>query len=732
MIIRKEYFPFLLLMSLMLSGCELLGPKSHEKLVIEPADQHTDEQAEVIYQELSNEAMMDSATARAKIELYPGTGQFVSRKSRPRSGKPAGHGEYSLNFDDADLGEVAKVILSDILGENYLLSPKVTGRVTLQTTHPLSRSELLPTLDMVLQINNAAMVFQDGLYQIKPKTEALSSSAFNTFNKYRNKLAAGYQIKVVPVRNVAVEELAEIIKPLMQEKAILHVDSNRNMLLVAGTPGEIARTMDMVETFDVDIMKGRSFGLFPLRNVEAKTIIEELRRVFNGSTEKTGKSFFQFMEIERLNAILAITQQPKYLKEIERWVLRLDKANTSAGGGVNVYRVQHVDAVGLASTLNEIFSGNTRKDRPASVASGRKTVEVSNKKQAGKNKIRSAAHIAATLIGDVGDVKIIADEINNALIVVATAQDYAVVHRVIKQLDVMPLQVLIDATIVEVTLTDELKYGIQWFLSHQNGGQHAAGSLPTLSSGGVDLTKTVSNLALGAATGGFGYAFTSNSGDISAVLSAAATDNKINVISSPSLMVLNNQEATMQVGDEVPIRTTESTNTNDATNPIQTSSIQQRKTGVKLKVKPRVNANGLVIMDIEQSVENVADSKVSGSNIDSPTISTREFTSSVAVQSGETVILGGLIKDDDTFNKGGIPVLHELPLIGPLFGSTTKKNIKTELVVLITPRVVKSRLEARLITNEFKRKLTGIYVETGEAVNPESGVKQAGEKKRVK
>jgi len=220
------------------------------------------------------------------------------------------------------------------------------------------------------------------------------------------------------------------------------------------------------------------------------------------------------------------------------------------------------------------------------------------------------------------------------------------------------------------------------------------------------LTDIASSAALATATGGL--TLLQDSGSVKALLSAEATNNNVNVISSPSLMVLNNQEANIQVGDEVPIRTSESTNTNGSVNPIQTSSIEQRKTGVKLTVKPRVNANGLVIMDIEQSVENVKDTG-SGSNIDSPTIATREITSTVAVQSGETIVLGGLIKDDITDNKSGIPFLHELPLIGPLFGGTNKKNNKTELVVLITPRVVGTRQDARLITDEFKRKLTGIY-----------------------
>ncbi len=726
MINHKLNISYILALSLSVSGCELLGPELHKKLPLEPVTQEDlSNKPDKVFPELSNNGAGDSNAQDMKIEIFPGTGQSINQMPRAKKSKPAGKGEYSLNFDEADLGEVAKVILSDILGENYILGPKVAGKVTLQTSKPLSRSELLPTLDMLLDINNAAMVYQDGVYQIKNKAAAVQSSAFSTYNKYRKQVPAGYQVKVIPVKNVAVEEIAEIIKPLMQQKSILHVDSSRNIMLIAGTEAELDRAMDMVNTFDVDMMKGRSFALFPLQNVDAVKISEELEQIFNKKSSNSEFGFFKFIAIERLNAVLAITHQAKYLKDMERWIIKLDRANTAGGGGVNVYRVQHVDALELSTTLNEIFNGSGKKDRAASVAAGKKTVQVTNKKKktntAKKTSFRKKSGTAT--LSDIGEVSIIADEVNNALIIVASAQDYTVVQQVIKQLDVMPLQVLIDATIVEVSLTDNLEYGIKWFLSH-NDDQNVASSNgfgPTITKttkdkagneSETDVAALATKLAAGAATGGFGYAFLSSSGDIGAVLNASAVDGNLNVISSPSLMVLNNQEAYIQVGDEVPIRTTESTNTNsDSTNPIQTSSIEQRKTGVKLKVKPRVNANGLVIMEIEQSVENVAAKTASGSDIDSPTISTREINSTVAVQNGETIVLGGLIKNDDTYNKTGIPFLHKLPLIGPLFGTTTKKNIKTELVVLITPRVVKSRQDARLITNEFQRKLSGIYEE---------------------
>ena len=698
----KVNIPCILVLSLMVSGCELIGPKLHEKLPIKLADEIAEvEQPEVIYQELSNEASQVVDESRVKVELYPGTGEFVSQKGVDTSGKAKGRGEYSLNFDDADLGEVTKVILSDILGENYVLSPKVSGKVTLQTSQPLSREELLPTLDLLLQINNVAMVYQDGIYQIKPKADAPGSSILSNYNRYQKKTPAGFRLMAVPIRNVAVEELSEIIKPLLQDKTILHVDSSRNMMLIAGTASELDRAMEMVNVFDVDVMKGKSFGLFPLHKVDAAKIIEELEQIFNQKAENPG-GFIQFMNIERLNAILAITHQTQSLKEIERWIIRLDRANTSAGGGAIVYRVQHVDAVELAATLNEIFSqGRSDRDRPASVAAGRQAVEITNRERPEQPERQNQNLAITSGITELGDVKVIADEVNNALIIVATAQDYAVVQQVIRQLDVMPLQVLIDATIVEVTLEDELKYGIKWFLSHGDGVA-TSGGLATLFEDGAKA-------AAFASSGGFGYAFIS--GDFKALLDFSASDDNLNVIASPSLMVLNNQEASIRVGDEVPILTSSSTNISGGFDNVVTNSIEQRETGVKLRVVPRVNASGLVIMEIEQSVENVKTGLFtgSGSSIDSPTISTREIISSVAIHSGETIVLGGLIQEQEEYNKAGIPVLYDIPWIGPLFGTTKKTLNKTELVVLITPRVVSTRKDARLITNEFKRKLSGIY-----------------------
>ncbi len=698
----------------MLSACELLGPKLHEKLQLEKLKE--DKQPEIIYPELSNEGEATKGQSETKVELYPGTGNFLGTEKRPsQSGKPSKKGKFTLNFDGMDIAEVVKIILKEILGENYVINPKVSGNVTLQTSRPLTRQELLPALEILLQLNNAALVYDQGLYKIDPVVDAISGSLFTRKSSYRKKAIAGYQIRVIPVRNIAVEDLSEIIKPLLKEKTILHVDNIRNMMLIAGTSSELARAMEIVNTFDVDVMKGRSFGLFPLQRVDAAKIIEELEQIFNKKDQNASNSFMQFMEIERLNAILVITHRAHSLKDVERWVHRLDRANTTAGGGAIVYRVQHVNAVELAATLNEIFSqSNASNNRSASIAAGRRVVEITNRRRDEQANTETRSNLAVTSsIADLGEIKIIADEVNNALIIVATAQDYAVVQQVIQQLDVMPLQVLIDVTIVDVTLTNDLQYGIRWFFEHNLGENTGAGSL-----GGVG-DSTAENLALAGAlaigglspVAGFGYGFISKSGDIRAVLTAEAEKENINIISSPSIMVLNNQEASIQVGQEVSLLAARSTPLTGGVGvdntPIQTTTLEQRKTGVTIKVTPRVNANGLVIMEIDQKIEDIGTGITNGN----PVILTRELISSVAVLSGETVVLGGLISESNGFVKSGIPFLHELPLIGPLFGTTSKNKQKTELVVLITPRVVKTRQDARLVTDEFKRKLSGIYEE---------------------
>jgi general secretion pathway protein D len=712
----------LLVSGLTLGSCELMGNNINSRLSL-PAVKKEE------IKELTTQVQTQAEPPRKASELYPGNNRYVANNnSKSKRASPSAKGSYSLNFDEADLGEVAKVVLSDILGESYVLSPKVTGKVTLQTTEPLTKEELLPTLEMVLRMNNAALVKDGRIYHIEPTADALFTSDLSA-------RAAGYQTRVIPVKNVAVKDIADIIKPLVHDKTILNVDDKRNILVAAGSADEIARVMDMIYTFDIDLLKGRSFGLFPLAHVDPETIIEELEGIFyqKGKGKNDDSEFFKFIPIARLNSVLAVTHQAHYLSDIEDWVYRLDKANTASGGGVNVYKVQHVDAGELADTLNDIFTDGKSRSKSAKVAPGETAESLSNQTNNSSssssgtnaspgmsddtmtgtgylgtfaaNQIEEKATLGDSATGsikvsNVGKVKIIADEPNNSVIIVASAQDYEVILPVIEQLDVMPLQVLIDATVVQVKLTDNLQYGISWYLNNGNS---------------TTILGTAIPIAGAVATGGLSTFY--NAGSVKALLHAEASLDNINIISSPSLMVLNNQKAKINVGDQVPISTGSTTiplgggvggNSGAISN-----SIQYKDTGVTLEVTPRVNANGLVIMKLKQVVSNVVPvSKTDAeTQVQSPTINKKEVSSSVAVADGETIVLGGLISDDITDNKKGVPFFYQLPIIGPLFGATTKNDIKSELVILITPRVVKGKQDSRVISNEFKRKLTSIYKE---------------------
>jgi len=294
--------------------------------------------------------------------------------------------------------------------------------------------------------------------------------------------------------------------------------------------------------------------------------------------------------------------------------------------------------------------------------------------------------------GDVsGNVKIIADSENNALLIMASRSEYEKVRSAIRRLDVMPLQVLVEATILEVTLTDDLSYGLQWFF--KNGIGDSKSGIGELFPLPVDPS--------------FSYTVKDSSANIRAVLNLLAADSRLNIISSPSLMVLDNRTATIKVGDQVPIRTSETTSlATSGTDPLVTSTIQYRDTGVLLEVTPRVNPGGMVVLEITQDVNDV--DQTTTSDIDSPTIIQRRIMTSVAVQSGETVVLGGLIRDNKSQSEAGIPGLRSVPGVGRLFSSKTTTSTRTELLVLITPTAISNVEEAKKSTEEMKRKLDGI------------------------
>jgi general secretion pathway protein D len=326
---------------------------------------------------------------------------------------------------------------------------------------------------------------------------------------------------------------------------------------------------------------------------------------------------------------------------------------------------------------------------------------------AGRGGAQGGTAAGATLNLGGSEAHIIADKDNNALVILATPADYETIEAALRKLDVIPRQVLIEASVVEVELVDTLQYGIEWFFSHNIGSYTGLGDLslfnPPIAPNGPSSLNINSLPAIGVGSG-FSYALADRAGLVHVLLNELASKGLSNVLSSPQLMVLDNQTANIKVGAQVPVPLGSALTTGGTTE----TSIQYRDTGVLLEVTPRVNAGGLVTLDISQEVTDPGISITVGNNNQAATFNQRSIKTTVAVQSGQTLVLGGLITESKKKNKSGIPILYDMPIIGPLFGTTNNSDDRKELLVIITPRVVRDQNEAREVTEELKERMKGI------------------------
>lgn len=541
----------------------------------------------------------------------------------------------------------------------------------------------------------------------------------------QNVLGQGFGVQIVPLEFVSAQEMERILKPVSPAGAVLRVDVARNLLLLAGTHQERANMLDVVGIFDVDWLAGMSIALVPLQAAEPKVLLEDLRKVFGNDQDGPLTGVVRFQPIERLNSILVMTSRPEYLEKAQSWIERLDGGVEGGERTLHVYRVQNGRAADLADVLNQIYgdSKSGAQPRRPTGRTGRQTR--SDGSQSGSNRRGSSQRTgntgsattssqqsgSAQLIGQAWEidptpsarspaaapsdtstlssnsVRIIADEKNNALVILATPREYRSVLAALRKLDIRPLQVLIEATIAEVKLNDELRYGLQWFF--KSGSSEFA-----LSSG--------TSSAISSTFPGFSYLL--GIPDVRVVLDALDSVTDFKVISSPQLMVLDNETATLQVGDQVPVVTRASTGT--TTDSTTINEVQFRDTGIILEVTPRVNAGGLVQLDISQEASEVVETKIGGS--DNPTIQQRKIKSTIAVQSGQTVALGGLIKDKRTNTSAGVPFLSRIPILGALFGSKADIGERTELLIMITPRVIRNQRDARVVTDELRKRVRAL------------------------
>ena len=649
----------------------------------------------------------NKSLALVEAEFYRGGGVLARAIETERSRvRIAEDGSVSLNFANANVREVVDAVLGDTLRVNYIVDPRVQGTVTARTSSPLARGDVIPALESILALNGAALTFESGVYKVIPLSEATARFSSPILSRGPVAMAAGFGIQIIPLEFTGAEALQELLQPFASA-GVLRADPDRNLLIFAGTGPDTRDLLELVRIFDVDWMAGMSFALIPVQVAEVKSLVSELEEVFAQSGNGPLAGAVRFLPVERLSAVLVISPQEAYLTRAQSWIERLDRGSEGPGRRVFVYYVQNSRAGDLAEVLGQLFEGEDRAEvqaprasvapggAPAAItraaareaaegeAAAEQPVQAAPDPRAGRPEVQ-----AAGLVTEGGRIRIVADEKNNALLILATPAEYRMVEATLRRLDIMPIQVLIEATIAEVTLTDDLQYGLQWFF------------------GGLDSEVTFSELLTGEVLSAFpGFSYLYRTGDVRVVLNALTKVTDVNVISSPQLMVLDNQTARLQVGDQVPIATQSAVSVEDPNAPI-VNTIQFRDTGVILEVTPRVNASGVVVLDVMQEVSDVT--ATTTSKLESPTIQQRRIESTIAVQSGDTIALGGLIKDKDTQTVTGVPLLSKIPILGNLFKVTGNTIKRTELLVLITPRVVRNRDEARAVTEELRKRMTAV------------------------
>lgn len=637
------------------------------------------------------------AVTKAKKMVYAGTGQFIRpskiRQKQPSMGAALNFNGANLQFENTDLLEVINIIMST-LGLDYILDPAVRGLVTFQSNHPLKKKDLLPIMETLLRMNGMAMTYVNNLYHIMPLSKAKKFGLIPQLGGYSQPLPHGYLVKAVVLQYIGAKEMADILKPMAPNSSIIRIDPLRNLMLLAGTSDEVSRLQETIYMFDVDWMAGLSVGIYPLKFVKVKDIISSLDKLLSVKGKGSAlDGILRFIPIESVNSVMVVTPQKKYLTKVEEWIERLDLS----GGDLEnenverlfVYRVKNGDAEELSNLLNELFS-NKKKKSTSSTAPNRQRITLSSRLNRKKVKSNTKKRSKRGLnISDI-NVRIVADKANNSLLMTATPTDFKMLQSALEKLDIVPLQVLIEAKIYEVTLNNELKYGLQWFFNNQINSKYQ---------GNTSFQNGLSEVA-----GSFNFALINTAEQIRALFTAIASKSLLKVVSAPSIMVLDNHAAKIQVGDQVPIATqqqqslTGSTTTNTILN-----TIEYRDTGVVLEVTPRVNPGGLVVLEISQEVSNVREQTSSGVN--SPTISTRNISSTVAVRDKQSIVLGGLIRTDGNDNNSGVPFLHDVPFLGTLFGNITEKNNRTELVVIITPKIVFNEKDITRVTNDYRNSM---------------------------
>ncbi|WJR79984.1 type II secretion system secretin GspD [Bradyrhizobium sp. NP1] len=710
-------------------------------------------------------SVQSNAGERGRAAVFEGTEISDIPEVRMQRTAASGNG-YDLNFENTPIATVAKVVLGDILGTGYTIDPRVQGTVSLVSVRPVPKSDIVFVLENALRLSGVVLVRDSAGYRLTPLGDAVGSGRVD---QAAANPEPGYGVSVVPLQYVSAATVLKLLDSFATKPGSVRADPTRNLLLIQGTGAERQTAVETAMSFDVDWMRGQSVGIYPVGNSAPEPIIAELEKIMDSGESGLSQNVVKFQPVSRLNAILVVSRKPALLHTAASWIRRLDHADT-ARNSVHVYRVKYGDAKQIARVLTDMFIGGSQgsldsPDNQLAPGSGLSATSSADRLSLGANNASSATSGFASRMSTGGNggngattpgfgqplqagsansssgtsaldsrssgsggqplmqnVRITPDAVNNSLLIYADQGNYRIIEATLMQVDQPPLQVAIDATIAEVTLTNELSYGVQFFLTSHNLGlrpnqgsvlntqsTQAPGSTTTSTTPTTGTDATSAAAAAGSVAGAFinrafpGFNFLIGSeAQPSAILDALHTVTSVKVLSNPSLVVINNQAATLQVGDVVPVSTGSATVLTTSNTVVNT--IDYRNTGIILRVSPRINVNGNVRLEVEQEISNVSPTTAASLT---PTVSERRVKSSISVASGQTVLLAGLISEQQNGNRNGIPLLDEIQGLGDAFSHQDKKGTRTELIIFIRPQIIRDGTDAHHIAEELRSKLRG-------------------------
>jgi len=607
--------------------------------------------------------------------------------------------------------------MSEILKINYIIDPRVKGVVNIHTSGQISSADVFPIFQSILRLNGATAVKRDGIYEIVPLPEAkkLPTALSPSQDSGKPSSEERYIIQILPLKYVAVTEVSKMIKPFLSDGADIVENPPSNILIIGDLASNVKKSMDIINLFDIDIFTDLKVRIYPILNADAADVAKEMEKIFSSFevSTKSGRGVgITFTPIARINSLLAVSSIPSIFEKVEGWLKELDRIpGEGTKYSVFVYHVQNAKAKDLAEVLKQVYVPSKEKKTEAKEKAAEQVPRGTKPLPPPPSGPPSASTEGASV--PEGEINVVVDEANNALVVRAFARDYKSILETIKRLDIYPRQVLIEILLADITLTDDSEYGID-FVKYMDGGKWQQ----TITYG------TFSQLA--EAGPGLSYSIVQEAGRFSAAIKAAATLGRLKVVTSPHLLASNNKEAKIQIGTSEPILTNTYTSTGVGTSVTPTGfvegTIEYKDIGTIVSITPRISDGGLVTLELsieESSLDSrelgrkdtsgvVAGVASSSSTFTVPAFNKTTAKTVLSIKEGQTIAIGGLIRKTKDVSSQGVPFLGKIPVIGFFFTKNTRKDDRRELILLLTPHIITDEIQSKTVTDEFREKIQGL------------------------